>query len=72
LSNALGGDGEAQSPEDALRQGLLDAIGLGRRDEEPAADDETSEPQEVDPAEQLLRGLFGRGSSDDDNGDGPD
>jgi len=72
LSNALGGDGDAQSPEDALRQGLLDAIGLGRRDEEPAADDETSEPQEVDPAEQLLRGLFGRGSSDDDNGDGPD
>lgn len=72
LSNALGGDGGAQSPEDALRQGLLDAIGLGQRDEEPAPDDGNSEPQEVDPAEQLLRGLFGSRSSDDDNGDGPD
>lgn len=73
LSNALGGDGEAQSPEDALRQGLLDAIGLGGRDDEPASDDDTGEPREVDPAEQLLRGLFGsRSSDDDDDGDGPD
>ncbi|WP_300529467.1 AsmA family protein [Maricaulis sp.] len=72
LSNALGGDGEAQSPEDALRQGLLDALGLGNRDDEPAGDEEPSEQREVDPAEQLLRGLFGNRSSDDDNGDGPD
>ncbi|MEA1941543.1 MAG: AsmA family protein [Pseudomonadota bacterium] len=70
LSNALGGDSD-QSPEDAARDALLDAIGLGGSDE----DAEGSENEdEADPAEQLLRGLFNQrrsSQSSEDNEDGP-
>lgn len=69
LNNALGGDSNA-SPEDVLRDSLLDAIGLGGSRDEPSEDGEDSEQSEVDPAEQLLRGLFGNRSSDDDDENG--
>lgn len=58
LSNALGGDA-SQSPEDAVRNSLMDAIGLGRSEEETdEAGEETQE--EEDPAQSLLRGLLDR------------
>lgn len=75
LSSAIGGSGEASSPEDVIRDGLLDALGLNER-EAPAegdGEDAAAEPEQVDPAEQLLRGLLNRGrnsnSDDEDNGD---
>ncbi|OLF72184.1 hypothetical protein AWH62_10055 [Maricaulis sp. W15] len=54
LNNALGSDG-ATTPRDALRDGLLDAIGLGEDDDEATTGDEA---EQRDPAEQLLRGLL--------------
>ncbi len=57
LNSALGGDG-SRSPEDALRDGLLNAIGLGDEDDQADADDEGGEESRPDPAEQLLRGLL--------------
>ncbi|WP_417471213.1 AsmA family protein [Maricaulis sp.] len=77
ISNALGGSsGEATSPEDAVRNTLLNALGVetdtgsGTDPDAPATDE--------DPAEQLLRSLFDRGrqtrdpepddGSDDGNG----
>lgn len=77
LSNALGGSGQASSPEDMLRDGLMNALGIGGNDEPAEDGDAASEqPQEedVDPAEQLLRGLLSRGrsssSNEDDDGNG--
>ncbi|MFT6541356.1 MAG: AsmA protein [Maricaulis maris] len=68
LNNALGSDG-ATSPRDALRDGLLNAIGLSDdRDDEPA-DGETTESR-PDPAEQLLRGLLNQRRNRDGNQDG--
>lgn len=58
LSNAIGGD-RNQSPEDAARDALRNALGLGNQDSEDAAGEEgQTDEEEVDPAEQLLRGLF--------------
>jgi len=57
LSNALGGDSN-QSPEDAARDALRNALGLGGRDDADSGDGETGEEEDADPAEQLLRGLF--------------
>ena len=74
LSNALGGD-SSQSPEDAARDALMDAIGLGGRDETDSEEGETED--EADPAEQLLRGLFNQGrrssqsDEEDDSGNDP-
>lgn len=68
LSNALGGSGDT-SPEDALRNTLLDAVGLGGSSGAAEGDAE-EETQDVDPAEQLLRGLFGNRSSGNDEEDG--
>ena len=75
LSNALGGNGNAQRPEDVLRDSFLDAVGLGGNRDEGNDEDGEGE-QQTDPAQQLLQGLFGRGrqssSSDEDtenNGD---
>ena len=68
LNNALGSDG-ATSPRDALRDGLLNAIGLSDdRNDEPA-DGETTESR-PDPAEQLLRGLLNQRRNRDGNQDG--
>ena len=77
LSNALGGD-SSQSPEDAVRDTLLDAIGLGsNRDGNDGASGDTQD-QQADPGEQLLRNLFDRNrnrsqdNNDDTNGGDPD
>jgi len=72
LNNALGSDGAA-SPRDALRDGLLNAIGLSDDnndgDAEPA-DGETTEAR-PDPAEQLLRGLLNQRRNRDPDPDEP-
>ena len=74
ISNAIGGnngDG-AQSPEDLVRDGLLNALGLGGNDEQDgdASEDEASSEteEEIDPAELLLRSLLGQ--TDEEDGDG--
>lgn len=57
LSNALGSQGTT-NPRDALREGLLNAIGIGPEgegDAAPAGEEPAAQP---DPAEQLLRGLL--------------
>ena len=66
LSNALGGNSDATRPEDVLRDSLLDAIGLGGNDAQQQQDGEEEEQEEVDPAQQLLQGLFSRGRRDED------
>ncbi|WP_417495942.1 AsmA family protein [Maricaulis sp.] len=68
VRNALGGSsGEATSPEDAVRNTLLNALGLGGSSEpdaeQPADGAEQAQPQAEDPAQQLLRGLLNRGRS---------
>ena len=66
VRNALGGSGgEATTPEQAVRNTLLNALGLGG-DSEPANDQPEdgsapAQPQAEDPAQQLLRGLLNRG-----------
>ncbi|WP_300542269.1 AsmA family protein [Maricaulis sp.] len=60
LSNALGGD-RSQSPEDVVRNSLMDAIGLGQPSRQEGGDEATEE--EADPAEQLLRGLLNQSRS---------
>ncbi|WP_291842292.1 AsmA family protein [Maricaulis sp.] len=58
LNNALGRD-SSTNPRDALREGLMDAIGLGNEgggDAASADGDTRTEPR--DPAEQLLRNLL--------------
>jgi AsmA protein len=70
LSNALGRDSDTSAdPEDMLRDGLLDALGLGQNREEPTQDTEApdaeadaEEDEEIDPAELLLRSLLERGN----------
>jgi len=74
LSNAIGGNSNAR-PEDVVRDSLLNAIGLGNSGEDDAEDgeDSESESRQQDPAEQLLRGLFGnRNRSSSDNSDEDD
>ena len=66
VSNALGGNARPDaSLEDIARDGLLNALGLGEQEtDENAATPEgeqQAEPEEVDPAEALLRGLLSRG-----------
>ena len=76
LSNAIGGD-RNQSPEDAARDALRNALGLGNQDSEDTAGEEgQTDEEEVDPAEQLLRGLFNQRrdrsqseETDDNSGD---
>lgn len=73
ISNALGGDGSAPvRPEDALRDGLLDALGLNPpTDPQPADTTDGEQPtEEVDPAEALLRGFLGQALGGDDEDDG--
>jgi len=66
VRNALGGSGStATTPEDAIRNTLLDALGLGGSGEpatdQPADGSEPAQPRTEDPAQQLLRGLLNRG-----------
>ncbi|MEP3073978.1 MAG: AsmA-like C-terminal region-containing protein, partial [Maricaulis sp.] len=76
LSNAIGGD-RNQSPEDAARDALRNALGLGNRNDEATDGEEgQTDEEEVDPAEQLLRGLFNQrrdrsqsDETDDNSGD---
>jgi len=70
VSNIIGGE----DPEDALRNALGNALGIGGSEQsssDETTDGETTE-EEVDPAQLLLQGLFGnRGSqSDEDDSDG--
>ena len=63
VRNALGGSsGAATTPEEAVRNTLLDALGLGgdSTPEQPADESEPAQPQAEDPAQQLLRGLLNR------------
>ena len=57
LSNALGSQGTT-NPRDALRDGLLNAIGIGPEGEGDAAPTGEEPAAQPDPAEQLLRGLL--------------
>ncbi|WP_323763106.1 AsmA family protein [Maricaulis sp.] len=73
LNNALGSDG-ATSPRDALRDGLLNAIGLS----DDSDDEDTGEPADgeatetrPDPAEQLLRGLLNQRRNRNPDQDNP-
>lgn len=71
VRGAVQGIVDGQDPEDAIRNAIGDALGLGGTGDEPgdADTDGTEEPQ--DPAERLLRGLFGnRGGDTDDTGNG--
>lgn len=70
LNNALGSQG-ATSPQDALRDGLLNAIGLGETGDETTTDGEGEATRQPDPAEQLLRGLLNqrRGNDNDQDDD---
>ncbi|SDM55873.1 AsmA family protein [Maricaulis salignorans] len=66
VRNALGGSsGDATTPEDAVRNTLLNALGLGGSSEpagdQPEGSEEPAQPQAEDPAQQLLRGLLNRG-----------
>jgi AsmA protein len=65
LSNALGGNGTATTPEQAVRNTLLNALGLGGETapaaDQPANGSQPAQPQAEDPAQQLLRGLLNRG-----------
>jgi AsmA protein len=62
ISNALGGSSNSNaSPEELVRDGLLNALGLGSNDAPAEEGAEPAEEEEVDPAEALLRGLFARG-----------
>jgi AsmA protein len=63
LSGALGGD-TSRSPEDAVRDTLLDAIGLRRSGQSGNQTGEEAQ-EEPDPA-SLLRGLFDRGRSENE------
>ncbi|MEE2567745.1 AsmA family protein [Hyphobacterium marinum] len=67
VQGAIGGE----DPEDALRGALGAALGLGgsNDDDDGTGGEETDEPE--DPAETLLRGLFGRRqNSEPEGGDG--
>ncbi|MFY0637815.1 AsmA family protein [Maricaulis maris] len=67
VNSALGGDGSG-SPEDALRDGLLNAIGLGGEDDsQDDATDDGGEESRPDPAEQLLRGLLNQRRNRNEN-----
>ena len=72
LQGAVSGIARGESPEDALRGALGAALGLNTQDDETEGETgDTNEEEEVDPAEQLLRGLFGRrqnSQSDDEEG----
>jgi AsmA protein len=60
-----------QDPEDALRNALGSALGLGGNDDDTSNDDANGESDEPeDPAERLLRGLFGNrgGQQEEDEG----
>ncbi|WP_339746572.1 AsmA family protein [uncultured Maricaulis sp.] len=63
VRNALGGSsGAATTPEQAVRNTLLNALGLSSDSaNNPPAGSEPTQPQAEDPAQQLLRGLFNRG-----------
>jgi len=68
ISNAIGGDSNA-SPEDMLRDGLLNALGVNNPANETSSED-TGEPTEeevIDPAELLLRSLLNRNRNDEDD-----
>ena len=65
VRNALGGSSDAATPEQAVRNTLLNALGLGGDTapaaQQPAEGSEPAQPQTEDPAQQLLRGLLNRG-----------
>tara|TARA_R110000868_G_scaffold57591_2_gene177799 strand:+ start:28210 stop:30324 length:2115 start_codon:yes stop_codon:yes gene_type:complete len=56
LTNALGGDGTT-TPQDAVRDTLLNALGIGNNEPAPADSGTQQQPATEDPAQQLLRGL---------------
>jgi AsmA protein len=63
-----------EDPEDAIRNAIGNALGIGGTDQTDGDENETSN-EAVDPAERLLRGLFGSGSGqrsgeDDTESDG--
>ncbi len=75
LQGAVQGAINGQNPEDALRNALGSALGLGGSDsgtEDEEGGESDGNQQETDPAERLLRGLFGQGSQsqEEDDGDG--
>lgn len=78
LSNALGGstrDPGASNPEDIVRDGLLNALGLGQQNDPQEGDTPEGEPQgqePVDPAELLLRNLLSRGNDEEEETTGDD
>jgi AsmA protein len=73
LQGAVSGIARGESPEDALRGALGAALGLNTQDDETEGETGDTNEEEVDPAEQLLRGLFGRRqnsqSNDEEGGD---
>lgn len=74
LQGAVQGAVNGQNPEDALRNALGSALGLGGDDQDDSGGGDGEEEEQADPAETLLRGLFGRGRSntEEDDGDGQD
>lgn len=61
LQGAVEGALRGENPEDALRNALGSALGLGSNSSTDDEDGETTQTEtEPDPAETLLRGLFGR------------
>lgn len=69
LQGAIQGAISGEDPEDAIRNVLGNALGLGGT--QPASDETNPEgepaEEDVDPAERLLRDLFGRSSSQQDD-----
>jgi AsmA protein len=58
LTNALGGNGNtASTPREAVRDTLLNALGISNNESAPADPDAEQPAEPEDPAQQLLRGL---------------
>jgi len=73
LQGAVEGAMRGENPEDALRGALGAALGLNTQDDDTEGETGETTEEEIDPAEQLLRGLFGRRqnsqSNDEEGGD---
>jgi len=67
ISNAIGGNNNAASPEDMLRDGLLNALGVNDpANDTPEEEGEPTEEEVIDPAELLLRSLLNRNRDEDE------
>ncbi|MEE2527174.1 AsmA family protein [Hyphobacterium sp. HN65] len=74
LQGAVQGAVNGQNPEDAIRNALGSALGLGGNNQDDTGDSDNNDNGEeaTDPAETLIRGLFGRGRTNSDDNDDDD